>query len=49
MAVRDAYMTVDQEDYCDKGFDRCGKCMGCIEYANLRIAYKIALKYLPKM
>ena len=29
LAVKDAYLNTDQEDWCDKGFNRCGKCPGC--------------------
>lgn len=48
LAIRDAYLGFDQEDYCEQGFKRCGKCFGCIQYQNLKKAYKIIKKYLPK-
>lgn len=49
MAARDAYLGFDQEDYCDRGIERCGECFGCIQYKNLKRAYKISKKYLPKL
>ena len=49
LAVRDSYLSFDQEDYCGQGMKRCGKCYGCIQYNNLKRAYKLAKKYLPKI
>ena len=54
LAIRDAYLAFDQEDWCDtpeelfKNNGVCD-CGGCIQYKNLIRAYKIAKKYLPKI
>ena len=52
LAVRDAYLNFDQEDYCNKNNGKdtyfCNDCFGCIQYKKLVKAYKIAKKYLPK-
>ena len=48
LAVRDAYLGFDQEDYC-QGIENCGECFGCVQYKNLERAYKIIKKYLPKI
>jgi hypothetical protein len=48
LAIVDIYLYIDQEDFCEKGMERCGKCEGCLKYKNLKKAYKITKKLLPK-
>lgn len=48
IAVRDAYLGFDQEDYCNEGIKRCDNCVGCIQYNNLRRAYRISKKFIKK-
>ena len=47
LAIRDAYMGFDQEDYCEEGMARCGKCFGCVQYKNQKRAYRIIKNLLP--
>lgn len=51
LAIRDAYLGFDSEDYCEKGIGKLSsmkhQCFGCYQYENLRKAYKIAKKLLP--
>ena len=48
LAVRDAYLRWDQEDYCEKGIKRCGKCWGCAQYRVLQKAFAVVKKMIPK-
>lgn len=49
LAVRDAYLNIDQEDYCHKGVDRCGECFGCADYKTLRRAWQWIKKNHPEL
>ena len=47
LAVRDCYLKFDQEDFCEEGIKRCGKCGGCAMYRNLANAFRIVKKNYP--
>jgi len=49
LAVRDAYLRWDAEDYCEKGIERCGECCGCAEYRVLRRAWKRLKVLYPEL
>jgi len=48
LAIKDAYLAFDKEDFCYEGFKRCNKCIGCIQYENIKTSYIISKKFLPK-